>query len=395
MALNTSFDSRSIFRKYVERNAAYALSLLADNSPRAPSRQKQTIALQGLQFSLSSTEFWPITRRLLLALAPKMELLDLRVLWRPYLEDGLRQSIEVGDKEAEMIIRYYLGNLQREMADYDGAIQQYTKSIELAHSLQDVVYEVQLLNRYAFTLRRKGMLEDAEKFARRALALDQDDLREKGYSYLVLGAVLYDKRLWESCLDYAHKAVVCWETGGHERELAWGYTNLGVTFWRLKSLAEAKHYLEKAISQFDIIGDIVHQASARMNLGIVLVELGSADDALRCFQKAERVFRAVQDKMRMAMVANNVAHAYEALQRWEDAVDAYQQGLERWMDLNNKEKALDIIHSLIKLRIDLNQIADAKNLLQQAQPLLSSIEGSADCDRLIYDYNELKRRVLS
>jgi len=81
VALNTSFDSKSVFRKYVERNAAYALSLLADSSPQAPSRQEQTIALQGLQFALSSTEFWPITRRLLLVLAPKMELLDLRVLW--------------------------------------------------------------------------------------------------------------------------------------------------------------------------------------------------------------------------------------------------------------------------------------------------------------------------
>ena len=265
----------------------------------------------------------------------------------------------------------------------------------LAQALQDQAQEVRLLNRYAFALRRKRLLDDAERFALRALSIGEEDSLEKGYSYLVLGSILYDKRLWEKCLDYSYKAVACWESGGHERDLAWGYTNLGVTFWRLKSLTEAKQYLEKAISQFNIIGDIVHQASARMNLGIVLVELGLADDALRCLKKAEQVFRAVQDKMRMAMVANNMAHAYEALQQWENAVDAYRQSLERWMVLENTEKALDVIHSLIKLSIDFDQDTDAQNFLEQARPLLSSIEGSADYDRLIAEYNKLRRRVLS
>jgi len=395
MALNTSFDSRSVFRKYVERNVAYALSLLADCSPLGLSREKQTIALQGLQFALSSAEFWPISRRLLLALAPQMELLDLRVLWRPYLEDGLRQSISVGDRESEMVMRYYLGNLQREMTDYDGAVQQYEAGIALAQSLQDKLQEARFLNRLAFALRRKRKLDEAEQLALRALSFSQDDLLEQGYSYLVLGSILYDRRLWEQCLDYSHRVIACWETGAHKRDLAWGYMNLGVTLWRVGSLDKARQYLEKAITHFDIIGDVVHQASARMNLGIVLVELGSVDDALRSLKESERVFRAVQDELRMALVANNLAHVYEVLHRWDDAVDAYKQSFGRWKTLGNNTEALNVIHSLVKLNIDLNRSVDAQNFLQEAQLLLTSMKENTDYDRLAADYKELVRRLAS
>ncbi len=393
MALDSTFDSSDVFRQYIERNAAYALSLLKASSSQVLSRKKLTVILQALQYTLSLESLWPASRELLLALAPQMELLDLRVLWRPYLQEGLRQSLKLGDQEAELSLRYYLGNFLRESTDYDEAIEQYQRGMTLAAAQGNVDMEVRLLNRCAFALRRKGKLKKAERFAKRALALAVSDPIEQGYSNLVLGSIRYDQRQWDECLVFSYRARDIWLAHDARRQLAWAYTNLGVALWREGNLEEAKKNLEQGILYFDELGDIVHQASAKLNLGAVLLEQNEPQKALFFLAEAEKIFHTIQDKLRMAMVANNLAHVYQAMENWEDAIGAFQQSISLWQEMGEMAKALNVLHSLISLLIDLSQKNSAQILLQEANKELAMIEGHPDYERLAAEFKLLEMEL--
>ena len=395
MALEALADSTSIFRQYIERNARYALSIIAESSDHPLSRKKLTIALQALQYTLASPEFWPSSKQLLLALAPQMELLDLRVLWLPYLKQGLAQSIQFGDQEAELALRFYLGNFLRESNAYDEAIKQYQLGIALAEALGDVAMQVRLLNRCAFARRRKGQYSQAEHLARRALALADDDPVEQGYSHLVLGAIRFDLREWDECLEHAHQCLAIWLKHGARRQLAWGYTNLGVSQWRTGLKKEALKNLEMGVRFFEELGDIVHQASTKMNLGLVYYELNEFEKALELLTEAAKVFHAIQDKRRMAMVANNLAHVYQKLDNIDDAIDAFQQSISLWQSIGETAKALNVMHSLTNLLIESGELQHAKKLLQIAQLELAAIEGHSDYQRLLQSFKKLNAKAMA
>lgn len=394
MALKTTLDSPNVFRQYIERNARYALSLL--NAEELPlSRKQLTVILQALQYTLSLKALWSFSKQLLLALAPRMELLDLGVIWRPYLEEGLRQSREVGDQEAELALHYYLGNILRESNAYDEAIEHYEQGIQLVEKMDNRQCHARLLNRYAFALRRKKLFERAELCAKKALALAHDDPIECGYSYLVLGAIRYDQRRWDECLSYSYRALEIWQAHNARRELAWAHTNLGVALWRKGELDEAERHLEQGILYFEEMGAIVLQASAKLTLGAVLLGKKEPEKALTVLAEAEKVFRTIQDKRRMAMTANNLAHVYQMLQQWDDAIDAFEQSMMLWREMGEMAKALDVLHSLISLLIDIDEKQYARQLLQEGRRDLTTLEGQPEYDKLEAEFERLTSSLTS
>ena len=393
MAIDATFDSSNTFRLYIERNARYALSLIKASSSQPLPRKKLTISLQALQYTLAQQKLWPFTKQLMLALAPQMELLDLRMLWLPYLKEGLRQSLEHNDREAELALSYYLGNFLREANAYDGAIKHYVRGITLAEEQGNVEMQVRMLNRHAFALRRKGDLLQAEEFASRALDLAENEPIEQGYSYLVLGAVRYDQRRWDECLEYAHRSRDLWLQHNAGHLLAWAYSNLGLALWRRGDLEKAEENLEMAIEYFYGIGDIVHLASTKMNLGGVLFENNKPEKTFILLSDAEKVFRSIQDRRRLAMVSNNLAHVQQAMENWEDALDAFRQSISLWQKLRETSRELNVIHSLISLFIKMKQIENAQKLLHEAQLELASIEGHPDYELLAAEFRRLASRI--
>ncbi|HID33238.1 MAG TPA: tetratricopeptide repeat protein [Anaerolineae bacterium] len=394
MALETTLDSPNVFRQYIERNAQYALLLLHAAEPPL-SRKQLAVILQALQYTLSLKTLWSFSKQLLLTLAPQMELLDLRVIWRPYLEEGLRQSLEAGDQEAELALHYYLGNILRESNAYDEAIEHYERGIQLAKKLKKSQCQARLLNRYAFALRRKKLFGRAELCAKQALALAHDDPIERGYSNLVLGSIRYDQRRWDECLTFSYRALEIWKTHDARHELAWAYTNLGVALWRKGELDEAERHLEQGILYFEEMGAIVFQATAKLTLGAVLLEKEAPEKALIILAEAEKVFHAIRDRRRMAMAANNLAHAYQMLQQWEDAIDAFHQSIALWREMGEMAKALDVLHSLISLLIDIGEEQHARQLLQKGRRDLTALEGQPEYDWLEAEFERLTSSLTS
>ena len=393
MGLRTTFDTSQVFLEYVARNADYAASLIEAASAEI-SRAKLTVALQALQFTLASNKFWPQSRRLLLALAPEMEALDLRPVWQPYLERGLRQSIDLKDEEAELELRYYLGNLRRETGQYNLALVQYDKALELARKLGRRDLEISLLNRYAFTLRRKGDLEQAEEAVREALALmGSEKTMEMGYSYLVLGSIRYDQQRFEECLDYSHMVLDIWEGLNEKKKLPWAYANLGAVLIKLGEFEKANYMLRKGIQHFQDIGDTVHQASTKINLAAALIANNQAEEAIVHLTEAEKVFRNIQDEFRLAMVANNMAHAYTKLGNWDQAITAFQQSISLWDFLEEPARALDVIHSLAMLFVQLGRYEEARALYNKAMIKLNSVADTPKFNYLRKIFAELQEKL--
>ena len=84
-----------MFYRYIMRSAEYILACVQQETSRL-SIDEQELGMHTLNFTLKLPEAWPVTRNLLLAMAPKMEQAGYRDEWMVYLESGIEQSQKVG-----------------------------------------------------------------------------------------------------------------------------------------------------------------------------------------------------------------------------------------------------------------------------------------------------------
>src|SRR5215217_6778591 len=105
-------DNSAQFTEYVRRGLRFTLRQgLASPGVLAEEIREQALAL--LDLSLPVETVWPQARDLLLAMAPKMEQAGFRDEWFPFLEAGLRQSEQQGDRLTAAEVQFQLGLLHR------------------------------------------------------------------------------------------------------------------------------------------------------------------------------------------------------------------------------------------------------------------------------------------
>lgn len=377
MAINSTVLPRAnypvMFREYILRSATYILERLQEKTDSFPTDQRE-LALHTLSYTFKLPDAWPLTRKLLLIIAPKMEQASYRAQWGAYLESGIEQSQQLGDTQAEAELRFHLGELYQYQAKYDDAHTQLEASLAYFEQVDNTYHQARALNRLAGVVRRQGKLEKATQVAKRGLALSAESKTEQAFSYLVLGMIAFDQRNWYNAKKYIEKALDLWEETTNKRLIGWGLTNLGVALWGLKKYKEAITYYEKAINLFETIQDPVHQAITRMNQGNAYLKLDRFSDALASYLEAEPIFRQTQDRFNLAVVNNNKGMAYHKLQNWNQAEYVYRFSIEQWQHIGNIGSLVNVLDNLGLLYIELSMYDKAISTFQEALTWLAYIK---------------------
>ncbi|RME83974.1 MAG: tetratricopeptide repeat protein [Caldilineae bacterium] len=374
MAITMTFDPTALFNDYVKNNVEYALQRLQTNNVRTPPLTDQELALQALAFSLNLASSWPLTRRLLLALAPKMEQSGHRQEWHTYLLEGLHFSQQAGDRRTEAELRFHLGLLYQLMRRFDDAEKQYEQALELFKQLDETHGQARTLNRLAIVARQKRRFDLALARVEEAESLLAPDDTERAYCYLVRGSLCHDRREWAEAAGYFRRSLELSEKKRALREMAWGHANLGMALRHLEQMEESEHHLKQAISLFDDIGDPVNKAISLMNLGNLYLTLEEPEKALDCYRQAEPIFRETQDIMNEAKVCNNIGMAYRHLKRWNEAVTSYVRSVTLWRQLDNPVLLENALLGLAIAYLSQDHKESARPLLKEAESLLEEIQ---------------------
>jgi tetratricopeptide (TPR) repeat protein len=354
------------------------MRLVAFNLSRAQSdpvisQEEVGSFIHTLAFALQLPDAWPMTRDLLLILAPKMEQAGYRDEWKAYLEMGIHQSLTFNDSEAEAALRLHLGVLLQHLGRLDDAQRQFEHALSHYKSVADLYNQVHALNSLAYLSQLRGQLGEAEGLANSALGLLDEPSSEHGFSYYVLGIVAYNRNVFGAASAYFQKALTLWKRTDDKRAIARGLTSSGAVLRSLNMNEEAIALYREAIELFESIQDPLGLALARMNLGNLLLGVDRPNEALELYLHAEQVFRRTHDVLHLAALSNNLGLAYAALWNWGAAIAAYTLSIELWCKVGNHLAQADTMDSLGVIYLNEGSYRTAMELFEAALELLDQV----------------------
>jgi tetratricopeptide (TPR) repeat protein len=333
----TVTDYPNRFRGYIVKSVAHLLNRMGQLGTVLPPPDRAQ-ALHTLSYALKLPEGWSQTRELILNLAPKMERAGYRDEWMPYLEQGIRQSCQVGDTEAEAELRFHLGQLYQLRSNYEEARHHLEQSIKGFKQLNASYHQARALNQLAYVARLQRQFEQATGLVETAQQLLGEENAEWAFSYYVLGLVALDNRHWQQAIDFSEQAFKLWQQTGQQRLMGRSLLCRGVALEKMGRYPEAMAICQQAVILFEQIEDRFYQAIAQMNLGNVYFAFNQPFNALELYVCAEKNFRQVQDLLYLAHVNHNLGMSYHGLQQLDQAKEALLLSVGLWQQLNNVER---------------------------------------------------------
>lgn len=384
-------DYSSLFRHYVLRGAEQTLHTVADQG--ALDAQAREQALLTLTYAMDLPEAWPVTRDLLVALAPRLEQAGYREQWIPFLEQGIERCRAAGDGGTEGELLHQLGMIYQLLGQLDDARRQYAQSAACFVRLGDQRRQARALNRQALTFRLQRRLDEAGRAADAAWALLLPDDPERGYSAFIWGCIALDNQNWPLAVQHYQEALQVAEKGGDLRQIAWSLSNLGPALRASGRNDEAAACYERAIAILGDIDDRVHQAAARTNLGNLYLNTDQYQAARLMYEQAEQVFREVRDLVRLASITTNLSLAYRQLGQPDRAAHYADASIHFNRQIGNYNGVINAMNCLTEACLDANRDDQAAALLDEAWTLLQPVQHEPGAAPLLADLRANQDRL--
>jgi tetratricopeptide (TPR) repeat protein len=365
------------FCTYILGAVRYAL-VQVQATPNLLSDEVRQQALHALSYALDLPEAWPVTRDLLLAMAPKMEQAGHREDWMPYIEAGVAQSQRLYDQTTEAALELKIGFILQLQSRFEQARERYQTSAKIYDRIGQRDKYATALNQLAFIAWLQHHYHDIPPLLESALQLLAEDDPERANSYLVLGWIAFDAHDAYTAGDYFQKALALRQRQGDQRQIAGRLRDLGAALRMQQRYAESIACHEQARALFDEIGNRFEQAVTQMNLGVVYLLLEQADNALTQFAAVEPVFRTLQDLFHLAMLYTNQGIAYRLLGDWNKAITALQVSIGIWEQLNHSGWHINALDELGMAYLAAGQANEAYIVLQMALERLAYMNCGPD-----------------
>jgi tetratricopeptide (TPR) repeat protein len=150
---------------------------------------------------------------------------------------------------------------------------------------------------------------------------------------------------------------------------------LAIANYNRKRFDQAIQGFEECLAYFEGVADELGAAEARNNLSVTHLGMKQAQQALDEDSGTAEVFARHGDRKREGMAIANTAAALEALGRREEALSLYEQVLDIFRDLGEKEMRASILRRVsdlqLKTRRGYQAIASMEAALDQKEkPLI-------------------------
>ncbi|MBV7333600.1 tetratricopeptide repeat protein [Chloroflexi bacterium TSY] len=372
MAIDNS-DPERLFRHYILKNLESALSSVKASKDAGLSDEIRERALHSLDYGLEVAEAWPLVRKLLLRIAPKMEQAGYRNKWIEYLEIGTRQSRSLQDVSTEGKLCFHAGYLCRLKGDLPRAQDKFSVSLHCSKETIDIKGQAAVHNQYGYIARLQDRYDEARNYVERALNLSVLDDPERAFSYFVLGTVAQAEGDCVSAENYHRISLNIYTALHDDRRIAWSLQNLGIALYGQCNYAEARACYEQAIKILTLVQDPINLSIVKMNLGIVYYSQEQWDQALTLYKSAEPIFRRSYDQLRLAQIYTNMALVYRSLEKWDEAENFCLSSIELWQKMNRTKSQLNTMDELGLVYLGQKQVQKAVETFEKAISILSQI----------------------
>lgn len=204
--------------------------------------------------------------------------------------------------------------------------------------------------------------DKAVEYASNALeiAIKDENYEKQAEALHILGAIYITLGNYIRATSQLHESLKMYELTGNRKGVANTSNTLGIFYFEQQDYKNALKYYEKAIALVDSSKDLGSYATYKLNIGEVYQAMGQNDKASEMEKMALRMFKAVGDVDGMAY-ANGILAKIEFREgNYEEAIQLCQEALTLFTEAQDDLGAVEYLHLLAKINIQINNLGQAK-----------------------------------
>lgn len=371
MALATTAHEHK-FQRCLERTVHYLLALVATVAP-LPDEETRIQAMHTLSYAFGAPDLWPLTRQLVLTLAPKMEQAGHRGDWLVYLEQATALSEQQADWAAAAECYLHQGLLHRLLSEFPLAIERLQHSVTLCQQIGDQRTAARALNELAWVAYLQDRTTPATAYVAQARALLAADDPEQAMCDRVQGMIAIAHERWGEAEGWHRQALAIFAAQGDQRKTAWSLQNLAYALRGQGRYAEAIGYYKQAAGLLQELGDLYHWSTVQMNLGITYHSNGMSGAAVNYFAAARSIPPTMLDSFHLARLSLNMAVALMTLAQFAEAEKEFGQAIQFLTYIGSVHWRLNAMDGLAMNYIAWQKFDQAIVVLEQALAELPTV----------------------
>ncbi len=380
-------QAQLLFTNYIIAGVEASLARVRAAEYVIPQTDRQQ-AWQILSFALKVEGAWSVTRELLLALAPKMEMAGFREEWIAYLEKGINCAQKIDDVQAIAECEIQIGILYRLMSRFEEASSWTTMSVEHFAAHNNTHGQARALHELAWLAQLQHDYERAERHIADIAALSLIDEITYADIWRVKGMIAMGRRQWTEAVHSHRQALSLFQQTNDVRKIAWSMQNIGYALKELGVLDEAGDYLKQAAETLQTLQDHHHMAIVWMNLANVLVRQENPQLACEFFVAAQEIFEKQGNLLNQAHVLTNLGIAYLELGEPTVAQSMFRKASALYLSLGDLTWHINALDGSVMALIASGEYVDALQLADQALVLLPQIRNSSYYENLLEKLTE-------
>jgi len=376
-----------LFRTFIEQALKRSLAQVQDCLGPLPTDMRDQ-ALHALSFGLKHTTAWPLTRSLLLVLAPKIEQIGHRHDWLAILQTAYSIGEKAGDLDFLAECQLQMAILHRLLSEFAEARRLVAASIENFIKLKQLHNQARACNELAWLEQLEKNYDEAVQSLEQALTLLAPEDRECGMSYRVYGMIMIGLQRYAEAETYHRAALAIFQTHGDTRRTAWSLQNVALALSRQQQYQAALVYYEQASAQLSKLSDLFHWAVVRFNKALAYSFTHQYEQAIPCYQEAEAVFLQLDEKFYLSRLYTDLGLDLLEISQSEKAEQAFQASIHLAEKLNDISWQLNAMDGLAMTYLKQEKYADATQVLEKASNALPSIQNASNYEYLLHSINQ-------
>ncbi|MEW5768042.1 MAG: tetratricopeptide repeat protein [bacterium] len=240
----------------------------------------------------------------------KDDLLKKLNIYKNLLEE-YKTDKEIDEKNIAKLISK-MGQIYYLLGDYDSALKQYQKALEIIERIGDIAQVAKSLHQIGMVYHQRGDYDSALKQYQKALEIDEriGDIAGVAGSLHNIGMIYHQRGDYDSAIKHYQKALEIAERIGDIAGVAKSLHNIGAIYHQRGDYDSAIKHYQKALEITERIGDIAGVAKSLHNIGAIYHQRGDYDSALKQYQKALEIAERIGDVVQVARSLGQIGVLY-------------------------------------------------------------------------------------
>lgn len=206
----------------------------------------------------------------------------------------------------------YIGTIQRGQSDYDKAMENYLKSVEIYNELGNKKALIVCYNDIGLVYKGQGRYNMAiENYVKSLnLAVETDYKNGMSMGYNNIGGVHWYMGTYDKAIENFEKALKIYEELGDKTGVSICYCNIGLVYMNQGNYDEALKYSSESLKIDKELNDEYGMSFGYNNMGVINENQGRYDEAIEYYFKSLKIGKKVNDKSGVSQLYNDIASSY-------------------------------------------------------------------------------------